>query len=327
MQTEVTHPDKSPQAIPDVSVVIVSWNVAELLADCLESLQQNSGGVSIEVWVVDNASHDNTPDVLRERFPWVHVIANKENRGFACANNQGFRRATGRYVFILNPDTVVPEGTLSTLIDCLDTNPEVAMVGPRLLFPDGKTQSASARLHGGSLLRAICLKALQLHKIPRIGPWLQKKLQNPYDYEITQDVEAISGAAMLVRREVLRDLEGFGETFIHCGEDFDLCYRIRAAGWQIRYVSESRVVHFVGQSSGQAPARNAVNSAISVEEFFRRCFGARNAVIYRLIVQTIEGPFLVAIGLLKFLLRKESLANLKGRIETFRGYLAWREIP
>jgi len=325
MKTEVTHPEKSPRSIPDVSVVIVSWNVAELLADCLESLQQNSGGLSIDVWVVDNDSSDNTLDVLRERFPWVQVIANKENRGFACANNQGFQHATGRYVFILNPDTIVPEGVLPTLVDFLDTNSAVAMVGPRLLLPDGETQVTCAR-RLPSLMGELCLRTLLLHKMPLIGSWLQRKLASPYDYETTQEVEAISGAAMLVRCEVLQDLGGFGEAFIHCGEDLDLCYRIRAASWQTHYVSECHIVHFCGQSSEQAPVRTAVNAVLSDQEYFRRCFGVWHAFAYRLIAQVIKGPCIVAVGLFKLLLGKESVVGLKQRIGIFRGLLAWRRV-
>jgi len=322
-ENDITHSEAPRGAIPDVSVVIVSWNVADLLADCLESLRRNSNGLSLDVWVVDNASADNTLDVLRERFPWVHVIANRENRGFALANNQAIERATGRFVFILNPDTIVTDGALRTLFEYLDTRPEVGMVGPRLRLGDGKTQPECAR-RLPTLGRVLWINSLKLHLIPLIGPWCFKRIAAPYDYETSAEVEAISGAAMLVRREVLRDLGGFGEAFIHCGEDIDLCYRVRAAGWQTHYVSECTIVHLKGQSSKKAPIKTTVNAALSDQEYFRRCFGGWQSLAYRLIIQCIQGPHAVLIGCFRLLLGKESPADLQRRFAVLRGLAAWR---
>ena len=120
----------SAGTVPDVSVVIVSWNVASLLADCLDSLVRCSDGLALEVWVVDNASLDKTVEMLRDRYPWVHLIANQDNRGFARANNQAFQHVRGRFVLILNPDTVVREGAIRSMVQFLLDHGDVGMVGP-----------------------------------------------------------------------------------------------------------------------------------------------------------------------------------------------------
>src|SRR5262245_39870565 len=232
----------------DVSIIIVSWNVAELLKGCIQSIVEYSSGLSLEVIVVDNASMDHTLSMLAEEFRWVRVIGNKENVGFACANNQGFRRAEGKYVFILNPDTVLVNGALRRMVEFLDRNPTVALVGPKICRGNGETQASCARLLPTLSWSFFC-DTLQLFKLPLIGSWFSHKYFSPYDYSITQEIEAASGAAMLVRNEVIQKLGGFGDSFLHCGEDVDLCFRLRQAGWKIYYLSDAMIVHYSGQSN------------------------------------------------------------------------------
>ncbi len=240
---------RNAEALVNVTVIIVSWNVAELLADCLESLAREANALSLEAIVVDNASADHTVDMLRTRFPWVCTIANRDNPGFACGNNQAIGLARGRHVLLLNPDTVVEEGALRKLLDFLRDHPQAGAVGPNLRRPDGAPDRTSAR-RLLSLSAALCMDALRLHALPLIGPRLGRKLAHPYDYDRTQPVEAISGAALLARRELLQNLGGFSETFLHCGEDLDLCFRIRQSGFEIWYVAEARIMHLKGARRG-----------------------------------------------------------------------------
>ena len=313
-------PSHSP---PDVSVVIVSWNVADMLADCLDSLARHGGGPSLEVWVVDNASSDHSVAMLRERYPWARLVASTENLGFARGNNLAIRQARGRFIFLLNPDTVVTAGALGKLMDYLETHPEAGMVGPRLCGRDGRLQPASAR-RAYSLASALCLSVLRLDRLPAIGAWIERRLAHPYDYETTQSVEAISGAAMLARGEVLRELGGFGEVFWHCGEDEDLCARVRAAGWQIGYRCDAVVEHRHGASRRKAPVRTAVNAALSIQQYFLRRQGRAAALCYRAVVQAVEVPILAAVGLFKLALGREQAAQFRERLIICRRLLAWR---
>ncbi len=316
---------RNEDAPVDITVVIVSWNVAGMLGDCLDSLACDRGSLGLEVLVVDNASSDNTLEVLRTRFPWVRVIANQENRGFARANNQGIALARGRFVLLLNPDTIVSPGALRALFDFLVIHPAVGAVGPNLRRPSGKPDAGSAR-RSYSLAAALLIDALRLRAVPRIGPYLYRRLLAPYDYETTQGVEAVSGAAILARREILQALDGFGDMFLHCGEDLDLCFRIREAGWEIWYVAAAVIVHLGGQSSKNAPLRAEVEAALSTEMFFNRCYGNWQGRLYRCIVRTIQAPVMVAIGVLRFVSRRAPASDLYQRLRIARALMLWRRV-
>jgi GT2 family glycosyltransferase len=316
--------DSLPGASPDLSVVIVSWNVAEHVLNCLESIACNVQGMVLEVLLVDNASSDGTVEAVRRRFPWVHVIPNSENVGFARANNQAIAKAKGSFVLLLNPDTVVTAGAISALCEFLASRPEVGMVGPSLRRKDGELDATCAR-RSFNLGAALCLDSLRLQAVPRLGPYLYRALVSPYDYSRTQPVEAISGAAMLVRRELLQELGGFGEEFLHCGEDMDLCFRIHAAGRQTWYLAEAMIYHLVGQSRKKARVRSEVYRALSVHRYFLRCCGRWQALLYRAMVQGVEAPTLLLIGVWKRLLGRETRDDFLARIHVARGLWRWKQ--
>jgi N-acetylglucosaminyl-diphospho-decaprenol L-rhamnosyltransferase len=320
-----TLPATALEPVPDISVVIVSWNVARLLADCLDSLQRCSDGLVLEVWVVDNASSDNTVQLVRSQYPWVHLIANPDNRGFARANNQGFQRARGRSVFILNPDTIVRDGAIRALFQFLMEHHDVGMVGPCLVDAEGLISHGSARRFPAPIA-ALWVDALCLHKLPLVGDKVLHALLAPYDFGVTQPVDAISGAAMLVRRELLQQLQGFSEDFVHSGEDLDLCYRIQAAGWKIFYLSEATVVHLVGRSAKQAGPRAAVSAILGKKLYFDRCFGKWQGLVYRLVVQGVAVPTSLITGCIRFLLGRESRRDFKLRLESCYWLLKWRHV-
>jgi GT2 family glycosyltransferase len=317
--------ETASEPIPDVSVVIVSWNVAALLADCLDSLVRCSDGLAIDVWVVDNASSDDSVEMVRTRYPWVHLIANQDNRGFAQANNQAFCLAPGRFILILNPDTIVRDGAIRTLFQFLADHDDVGMVGPYQVDGRGETDIAAARrfLNLGTVF---WIQMLNVDALPWIGPWTLRRLAAPYDFSITQEVEAISGAAMLVRREVVRDMKGFGETFHHFGEDLAFCFRIRAAGWKIYYHADATIVHLKKQSSRQAPLRCHIEVALSEEEYFARCYGRFHGWLYRFILQGILVPKILAMGCLKHLFGMESGHQWKQRLQLVRCLLRWQSL-
>jgi hypothetical protein len=309
--------------IPRLSIIVVSWNVAPLLRECLRSVAHEASVLPVEIIVVDNASSDDSVAMLGSEFPQVRVIANDDNRGFAGACNQGLQVARAPLVFLLNPDAVIVPGALRALIDSLSKHPDAGMLGPAVLNEDGSFQETAARLLP-TLARLVASDVLRLTRLPLLGRWFRRTLVSPYDPDVTQEVQAISGAAMLIRRDLFEQCGGFGECFIHCGEDLDLCFRIRRTGWKIYFVPQARVVHLRGRSAQQTPVRTLVNGAISIQRYLDRCFGPWHGRIYRFCLQGIDAPAMILIGLVTSLLRLRPAGDLRLRLQYVRRIWSWR---
>jgi N-acetylglucosaminyl-diphospho-decaprenol L-rhamnosyltransferase len=239
---------------PTLSVIIVSWNVRDLLEQALDAvLTAGTHTPDLEIIVVDSASSDGTPEAIRIRYPQVRLIASDENLGFAKGNNRGIVEAHGDFLLLLNADTVVRGDALAILINYLQEHPNVGMVGPRILNADETTQSSRRRY---PTLPVLFLESTWLQSLaPR------QQLDHFYVADIAdseeQIVDWITGAAMLVRREVLNDIGGLDEGFFMYSEELDWCHRIGNAGWKIAYTPAAEIVHYGGKSSEQvAPARH-----------------------------------------------------------------------
>jgi GT2 family glycosyltransferase len=305
----------------DVSVIIVSWNVREFLRKSLESIRSTQATASLEILVVDNASSDGSAEMIRSEYKDVRLIANDSNVGFGPANNIGLRHAHGRYVLFLNPDVVLRDGALTRMLSFLEHNPEFAMLGPRLVSPDGSVQPACARTFPTVTLALFA--ALYLHRLPYAGRRLNDRLVSPYELDKNQEVDVVSGAAMLARREEIENLHGFDETFLHTAEDTDLCLRLRKTGARIFYLADAEVLHFGGQSAALVPVRAGIMSFISMWQFFLRTRGWLYAGAYRLIVQLIQMPLLILVGAVKSILRLD-IDPLRERVRLARNVWAWR---
>jgi N-acetylglucosaminyl-diphospho-decaprenol L-rhamnosyltransferase len=318
-RTHARHSDEasSPRAV-DVSVIIVSWNVRELLKGCIRSLLA-SEGVRSEIIVVDNASADGTPDMIRSEFPSVELIASSENLGFSRGNNLGLARATGRYVFFLNPDTVVASGAISQMVGFLDEHPEAGMVGPKLTFADGTAQPLC---HLPSVARTL-FHALYLDKLPLVGRWSRALPAHARRAGDVLEVEAISGAAMLARRGATEDLGGFDESFLYTCEDIDLCLRLRRAGARVFVFEAAEIVHFVGQSSEQVSVRAGTMSLLSTGQYFERFHGRVHAYAFRLVVQLFHMPLMVGVGIVRLLLGRGSEDDVRERLRFARAVWRW----
>ncbi len=254
----------------DLSVVIVSWNVREFLPACLESLQAEleRSGLANEVLVVDNGSTDGTVEVVRERYPWVRLIALGENRGFAAANNVGIAQSSGRAILLLNPDTEVLPGALAWLWRALFAAPHVGLVGARLLNSDGTLQSAGYRFPG---YVQNLFDFFPLH--PRlVGSRLNGRF-GPGDGLSPFAVDHPLGACMLVRREVVDAVGGLDEGYFFYSEEIDWCRRIRAAGWTILTAPAALVVHHAGGSTRQVSERSFLELHRSRARYFCRWHG------------------------------------------------------
>lgn len=245
-----------PSNAPELSVIVVSWNCAGMLADCLRSLPTHAGPVRYETIVVDNASADDTQTMLVRDFPHVRVIANTENLGFARASNQGMAAARTPLLFLLNPDTLlVCPDTLAAFKARLDAYPEIGAAGCRLTFPDGAYQVGDAGYLptlGAVLAHAFLLSRLAPGRIR--GLFLQDgRIKPPYG-----EVGWVCGACTLVRREVLERVGGLDESYFLYGEDVEWGCRMNAAGVRVAYLPDIDIVHLQGgtqKGKGLPPTR------------------------------------------------------------------------
>ncbi len=277
----------------DLSVIIVSWNVRELLRQCLVSVVSRPSSVvrqergdlatgdwrlTTEVIVVDNASADGTVEMLRADFTSVRVIANSENVGFTRGNNQALAIAQGRYLFLLNPDTELLPGALPTLIDYAEAHPRAGIIGPRLFYGDGTPQSSRRRF---PTLATAFLESTKLQQwFPRNRALTRYYMLDTSD-DATQEVDWVNGSAMFVRREVYDQIGGLDEAFFMYSEELDWCYRAKRAGWQVVYLPTALVTHYEGKSSEQVVAARDIYFHSSKIRFFRKYRGALVAEILR----------------------------------------------
>ncbi len=230
-----------------LSIIIVNYNVRQFLENALTSISRAIEGLRAEVLVVDNASRDNSVAMVLKSFPWVRVIANEENVGFARANNQALREAKGTYVLLLNPDTIVQEDTFRVMIRYLDAHPEVGLAGCKVLNPDGSFQLPCRRSFPTPWVAFTKMFGLSaLFPSSRLFGKYNLTYRSP---DATYPVDAVSGSFMMIRRSVVEKIGGLDESFFMYGEDLDWCFRVREAGYAVAYVHETSVIHYRGQST------------------------------------------------------------------------------
>lgn len=229
----------------DVSIIIVSYNTADLTVACLESVLA-SRWVSYEVFVVDNASQDGSAGIIRDKFPQVRLVANEANRGFGAANNQALQECSGRYAIFLNPDTTVEPDSFFKMAAYMDAHSEVGLAGPRVLNPDGTRQdSVSARYPGHRY------GAADLGHLPG-------------------DIACVLGACQIASASLLHEIGGFDEDFFLYGEDQDICLRIRKHGFEVGFIDDAVIMHHGGQSERTTLPAEVVRKKFRGELLFYR---------------------------------------------------------
>jgi len=247
----------------DVAAVVVSYNVRDLLLRCIASLKAD--GVT-EIVVVDNASRDGSADAVRRADPDVTVLALDTNIGFGAGANRGVARTTAPYVLVLNPDVVVEPGSTKALVDALERDPQVGVVGPRIETEDGTTYP-SARAFP-TLVDAA--GHAFLHFIWPTNPFSRRYRMLDWDRASARDVDWVAGTHILIRREAWDAVHGFDEAFFMYMEDVDLSWRLRRKGWRTRYDPTARVTHLIGRSTDQTPYRMILAHHRSMLLFARR---------------------------------------------------------
>lgn len=286
-----------------VSIIIVSFNTADLLADCLQSLHDDPDSEHWQIIVADNASADGSVAMVRERFPAVEVLALDRNYGFAAANNRGAEVAGGHHLLFLNSDTVVPAGAIGELAEFLDATPDAGIVGARLLSPDGSLQ-LSARSFPGPLNTFLLYSGLS-RLLPGVRPF-----GDPYlsyiDHTQVNDVDYVDGACLMMRRETFDRLGGWCEDYFLYAEDADLCFRARQLGASVIYYGRRHITHIGGASAARVAVRSTLEAHRSTFLFILRHHGRAAfwatrlltvlGVLPRLIVSVLAYPFSALLG-------------------------------
>ena len=263
---------------PNLSIIIVSWNVCELLRACLRAIADRGSNLALEVIVVDSGSNDGSPEMVRQAFPTVNLIARPDNVGFPKGNNLGLAQANGRYLLLLNPDAEVQENALATMVAYMENHPHIGALGPQLLNPDGTVQSSRRRFP--SLMTAF----FESTWLQNIAP--PKLLRDYYLLDVadgeTAVVDWVTGACLLTRREVYEQLGGLDEGYFMYSEELDWCRRIKDAGWEIIYLPTAQVMHHEGKSSEQAVTYRHINFQRAKLRYFYKYHGRWAATTLRI---------------------------------------------
>ncbi len=262
----------------ELSSIVVNWNTADLLAQCLAALAAHTpAGVNHQVIVVDNGSTDDSVRVVREKFPDVHLIASGQNEGYQRANNRGLRAATGEQLLLVNSDAMVQEGSIAGLLARMDADPRAAIVGPRLVYGDGSFQRWTA----GRAPDVAAIAAFYLYLERVSASAARRSLYLADDVATAFRPDWVSSACMLVRRSALDEIGLLDERYFCYMDDVDLCQRARDRGWNVWYEPASEVVHLMGQASKRHTGATSPAAIQNFNDYVRRRSGVAAGVAAR----------------------------------------------
>ena len=248
--------------IMDVSFVIVNWNTAELLKNCIGSIYETVHNKEIEIIVVDNASIDNSIDLIKTNYPQVKIIPNSKNLGFSRAVNIGMRSSMGKYVILLNTDTLLQKNSVNKLIDYMDSNPNTGVCGGQLIYEDGRKQHSFDNYP--SLLFELVNKSLLKRLLPNRFYGKLKHFDEPVQ------VESIIGACFVISRACIEAIGLLDEDYFFFIEETDYCYRAKQKGFSVIHVPQAKIIHFQGVSAKKIPVRSRLEYFYSKHLFFKK---------------------------------------------------------
>jgi len=290
-----------------VSICIVNLNARDYLHDCLQSIISGTHRVSYEIIVVDNHSQDGSVELLRPTFPDVVIIENETNEGFSKPMNKAMKITQGEYILLLNPDTLVQEGAIDYLVDFLGSHPDVGIVGPKVLNPDGSLQKPCRRSEARpwDVFTYFSGLAKRFPSNPRFSGYYLGYL----DENQTCEVDGVSGSCMLVRKEVVEQIGYLDERFFAYQEDADFCLRARQAGWKIFYFPEAKVTHFGGKGGSKVePTRSIVAWHFSYYQYYKKHFASDYFFLFNWFYYSLMGLKL-GFSLIKHFFCKEVFAG------------------
>jgi len=264
----------------DISIIIVSWNVSELLCKCLKSIYTNANGLSLQVIVVDSGSADDSCDMVRGVFPQVELFDMQKNVGFPAGNNIGIQAAVGRNIYLLNPDTEIIGDALRTMLDKIESDTQLGLIGSWLQYPDGTIQSSRRRfptvwtgLFESTWLEPYAPKSVLDHYLMR-----EQADDRPCE------VDWVMGASMFASRQAVEAVGGLDEGYFMYSEELDWCKRIKEAGFKIIWSPDAKVVHHLGATSDQASTRRHINFNRAKLRYFRKYHGIGASGVIRTVL-------------------------------------------
>lgn len=266
--------------VMDVSIVIVSWNTKKYMEECLTSLQAADGNLAVEIIVVDNASSDGTPDMIRAQFPGVRLIESGANLGFAGGNNIGLKEATGKYICLVNSDVNVPPDCLAKMYAYMDQHPDIGLLGPGMLRPDGRLHRSGMRF---PKLWHVFLRALFLDSLFKGSHFFGGFLMRDFHFDSTRDIDVLNGWFWMTRCEALKQVGPLDDRFFMYAEDVDWCKRFQLAGWRIVFYPEARAVHYGGVSAKNQPSRFVLEMQRANLQFWKKYHGPLSVFVYMLV--------------------------------------------
>ena len=258
----------------DLSVIIVNWNTKEFLLPCVRSALESAQGISSEVIVVDNGSRDGSGEEVKKKFPFIHLIENKKNLGFAKAANQGLEKASGGYLLLLNPDTQVKGSAIERLVSFMESHPEAGVAGGQLLNADASRQNSIANFP--SLATELLNKSLLRWLFPKRFPGKERGYLKPIE------VDSVIGACMVVRWDTLDQVGLLDEDYFIYGDEADLQYRLHKKGWKVYFLPSVNTIHYGGRSMDRWRRRKMVYRGKML--FYKKNYGPLRTGILRMML-------------------------------------------
>lgn len=292
---------------PDVSVVIVNWNTRDLLHQTLTTLHRETTNTRFETIVVDNGSTDGSADLVCREWPQVQLIASPTNLGFAAGNNLGFRECRGRYILLLNSDTIVLPTTVGGMVSFLDQHPEAGCVGCYHFNDDMTLQRSTGDFP--NFIEDI-LFYTDLYRLAPLRNYLTRQYIWWGAHDHVREVDWVNGACMMVRREVLEEVGGLDEGYFIYAEEVDWCYCIKRAGWRIYFTTEAQVIHLGGKAMDRVPANRLVLKYTGQYRFYRKYYPLWHRLILRAAVSVFA---VIRIKLLCLILLARPLCHSSSR--------------
>lgn len=302
-----------------VSAVIVVWNAMKYVVECLESLASCCADSCTEVIVVDNASSDGTPELIESRFPWVKLVRNHDNLGFAKANNIGIAMASGQYLCLVNSDVKFVHDCFTPMVAYMDGHPDVAMLGPKMLGPDGTVARSTMRFP--TLWNSFC-RALGLDSVFKRSRTFAGQLMSDFSHDRTADAQVLNGWFWMVRRSALDRVGLLDERFFMYGEDIDWCYRFHRAGHRIVFFAGAEAIHYGGASSSSAPVRFYVEMQRANLQYWRKHHGFPAQLGY-IFFSKLHHALRIAGYSILYLVRPSRREESGAKIRRSRACLGW----
>jgi GT2 family glycosyltransferase len=302
----------------DLSVIIINWKSVQYLGPCLRALYEHTSGIDFEVIVLDNASYDGSAELIKTEYPQVLFIQSDQNHGFTQGNNVAFRHSNGKNILLLNPDTEILGNAISNLLSCLDALPRSGAVGCRLLNSDGSIQTTCLQAFPTILNQILDVDFLK-RMFPVWSLWGMRPLFR--DPGTPVEVDMICGACILLKRSVFEEVGLLSPDYLMYGDDLDLCYKVKKAGYGVYYTGDAAIIHHGGKSSDSLKQGLAdVWTRVAVYKFMVKAHGRVYGIFYRATLAALAALRLVLIACTR------PFGNIAERTRREATFLKWKRI-